>query len=340
MHDVLDQVPRARHPRRVGDPPGPDVAVDLLRPEPDCCVSLPSRSPSPRASRACSRGRQTGSGCAGRGRRRRRAPGGPVESSPSYNPRRKSSTLRRTAPAFWRTLEGTSFTAHVSPATMSYPAAAILRRNSRPASIHVLRLFDRTQVCQPVSCASAIAWKRGPSARIRHAWSGRGIVLFPASAGMRDVVVGAVRRFCRQGSGQVGSSPSRCTSATSAWRRQLRRSASGPSAATSAVSTRAVVGCGGLHLRCDRPDRVDSLVARGIRARTASPRPGPRTAAQSRSRSCASGVSSAWSGAAPTSTAVAASTSVRRVMAMTWHDFLLEPTAMAAESSNGPLTGR
>ena len=44
---------------------------------------------------------------------------GAAEPSPSYRPRRKSSRFRRDCPAFWRTLEGTSFSAHRSPSETS-----------------------------------------------------------------------------------------------------------------------------------------------------------------------------------------------------------------------------
>ena len=64
----------------------------------------------------------------------------------------------------------------------SYPAAAIRRRASTPASNHV-RPVARTQFCQVAQWISAIAWKRGPSARMRHAWFGRGIVLSETSGG-------------------------------------------------------------------------------------------------------------------------------------------------------------
>ena len=84
----------------------------------------------------------------------------------------------RALPVPCRTAEESSFSAHVSPAATSYPAAAIRRRASRPASRHELPV-EATQPVQPVTLISASAWNAGPSDRMRHASSARGWVLSP-----------------------------------------------------------------------------------------------------------------------------------------------------------------
>src|SRR5215471_14866800 len=88
----------------------------------------------------------------------------------------------RAAPLPWRTADESSFSAHVSPAATSYPAAAIRRRASTPAA-YQSPPFAFTHAVQPVTLISASAWNDGPSARIRHASSARGCDLSAVSGG-------------------------------------------------------------------------------------------------------------------------------------------------------------
>jgi hypothetical protein len=81
-----------------------------------------------------------------------------------------------------RTADETSLSAHVSPAATSYPAEAILRRASTPAWYQDEPVLA-THFCQAVKWISARAWTLGPSARMRHAWSGRGFVLSATTGG-------------------------------------------------------------------------------------------------------------------------------------------------------------
>ena len=88
----------------------------------------------------------------------------------------------RAAPVPCRTADESSFSAQVSPAATSYPAAAIRRRASTPAA-YQSPPFEATHDVQPVTLISSSAWNRGPSARIRQAWSERGCVLSATSGG-------------------------------------------------------------------------------------------------------------------------------------------------------------
>ena len=97
-------------------------------------------------------------------------------------PRTRSRAFCRSLPEPTRTDDGNSFTAHVSPAETSKPAAAIRRRASTPASNQV-ELFWATHLCQPAQLISASAWKFGPSARILAASPFRSVVLLAASGG-------------------------------------------------------------------------------------------------------------------------------------------------------------
>ena len=103
--------------------------------------------------------------------------------SPSYSPRTSSRAFARASPAPLRTVEGNSFTAHVSPAAMSKPACAMRRRTSTPAACQVVP-FSATQRLHVVQWISASAWKFGPSARIRSAWPGLRFVLSPTIGGI------------------------------------------------------------------------------------------------------------------------------------------------------------
>jgi hypothetical protein len=91
--------------------------------------------------------------------------------------------FRRAFPAPVRTAELNSFTAQMSPAFTSKPAATIRCRASTPASNHVRAGSAATHACQPVTLISAIACICGPSARIAVAWLLRRTVLSAASGG-------------------------------------------------------------------------------------------------------------------------------------------------------------
>ena len=88
----------------------------------------------------------------------------------------------RLAPVPTRTADDSSFTAQVSPAATSNPAAAILRRASTPAWYQELPVLA-TQLPQAVKFTSARAWKPGPRARIVGADPLRICVLSAASGG-------------------------------------------------------------------------------------------------------------------------------------------------------------
>jgi len=57
------------------------------------------------------------------------------------------------------------------------------RLASTPASYQLLPVVP-THVRQVAQWISASAWNRGPSARNRHAWFGRGLVLSETSGGI------------------------------------------------------------------------------------------------------------------------------------------------------------
>ena len=88
----------------------------------------------------------------------------------------------RALPSPRRTAEVSSFSAHVSPRATSYPAAAIRSRAVTPAACHEFPVLC-TQRVHVAKWISAMAWKFGPSARMRHAWSRRKVVLSATSGG-------------------------------------------------------------------------------------------------------------------------------------------------------------
>ena len=88
----------------------------------------------------------------------------------------------RLVPEPTRTADESSFTAQVSPAATSKPAAAILRRASTPAWYQELPVLV-THPCQAVTFTSARAWMLAPSARIGPAVPERIWVLSAASGG-------------------------------------------------------------------------------------------------------------------------------------------------------------
>src|SRR5437867_684321 len=102
--------------------------------------------------------------------------------SPSYRPRRSSRMFARAFPVPRRTAVESSFTTQVSPLVTSYPAAAMRSRAVTPA-VYQLDPVLATQFDQAVNWISASAWKFEPSARIRHAASGRSCVLLPTIGG-------------------------------------------------------------------------------------------------------------------------------------------------------------
>ena len=77
----------------------------------------------------------------------------------------KSSAFWRALPVPARTADESSFSAQVSPAPASNPAAAIRCLASTPASYHE-PLPATTQALQPFQLISSRAWKPAPSARI------------------------------------------------------------------------------------------------------------------------------------------------------------------------------
>ena len=74
-------------------------------------------------------------------------------------------------------------TAHRSANATSKPAAAMRWRALTPAACQLFPVFA-TQRFHVAKWISAMAWKRGPRARMRHAWSGRASVLSLASGGI------------------------------------------------------------------------------------------------------------------------------------------------------------
>jgi hypothetical protein len=91
--------------------------------------------------------------------------------------------LARALPVPRRTAVVISLKTHVSPFETSKPAAAIRSRAVSPAACQLEPVLS-THLVHVAKWISAIAWKFGPSARIRQAWLGRGSVLSETSGGI------------------------------------------------------------------------------------------------------------------------------------------------------------
>ena len=100
----------------------------------------------------------------------------------------KSRMFWRLAPVPCRTAELSSFSAQMSPAAGSNPptlGSSIRCRARTPAPYHVRLESEATHAVHAGTLMSFIAWKFGPSARIKPAWTGpRGFVLSPAIGGI------------------------------------------------------------------------------------------------------------------------------------------------------------